>query len=48
MVDFGLGFIVVIGGWVSGFWFLVFNGGWVRFVMVVTNSGLILGWGLRW
>ena len=48
LVDFGLGFMVVIGGWVSGFWILVFNGGWVRFVVVVTNGGLILGWGLRW
>ena len=31
-VDFGLGFKVVAGGWVSGFWFLVVNGGWVGVV----------------
>ena len=45
-VDFGLGFKVVAGGWVSGFWFLVVNGVWVWFVVVVTSGGLILGWGL--
>ena len=27
-VDFGLGFTVVAGGWVSGFWFMVVNDGW--------------------
>ena len=32
----------------GGFWFFVFNGGWVQFIVVVTNGGLILGWGLWW
>ena len=32
----------------SEFWFLVVNGEWVRFVVVVTSAGLILGWDLWW
>ena len=47
MVDFGLGFMVVIGEWVSGFWFLVFNGGWVRFVVVVTVGVSMCGGGQK-
>ena len=47
-VDFGLGFKVVAGGWVSGFWFLVVNDGWVQFVVLVTSGGFVLGWDLWW
>jgi len=46
--DFGLGFTVVAGGRLSGFWFMVVDGGWVWFVVVVVSGGLILGWGLQW
>ena len=39
---------MVVGGRVSGFWFMVVDGGWVWLVVVVVSGGLILGWGLWW